>query len=142
MTTNDTNTGTCESCGKDAELYWNEERGIAVCAPCDVPEVDDVKPVKKAPAKAKTPVELSTREVADKIGTDPKTLRVFLRASKDYNAVGSGARYSFTAKDIPTMKTRFNKWTKEREASRKAKAEAKVAANKAAAPVADDATPA
>jgi hypothetical protein len=43
---------------------------------------------------------------------------VFLRASDDYQAVGSGSRYSFTAKDVPTMKTRFDKWQAEREAAK------------------------
>lgn len=76
---------------------------------------------------------ITTREAADKVGTDPKTLRVFLRASTDYEAVGSGSRYSFTAKDIPTLKSRFNKWEKERAAAKQAKADA-------AAIVADQAT--
>jgi hypothetical protein len=62
---------------------------------------------------------LSTKDVAERVGTDPKTLRVFLRASSDYEAPGSGARYSFTAKDVPTMKTRFAKWQAEREAAKK-----------------------
>lgn len=65
---------------------------------------------------------LSTRDVAEKVGTDPKTLRVFLRASEDYKAVGSGARYAFIAKDMPTLKARFTKWLGEREAAKKEKA--------------------
>jgi hypothetical protein len=77
---------------------------------------------------------LTTRQVADKIGTDPKTLRQFLRASNDYEAVGSGGRYEFALKDVGPMKTRFAKWSKEREAARAAKAEAKVAASKSDTP--------
>lgn len=76
---------------------------------------------------------LTTRQVADKVGTDPKTLRAFLRASNDYEAVGSGSRYKFTSKDVGPMKTRFAKWSKEREAARAAKAE-KIAAEKADEP--------
>lgn len=68
-----------------------------------------------------TPATLTTREVADKVGTDPKTLRVFLRASKDYEAVGSGSRYAFTAKDVAPMKARFAKWLAEREVAKKVK---------------------
>jgi hypothetical protein len=47
-----------------------------------------------------TPAEgmLTTKAVAERLNTDAKTLRVFLRASDDYQAVGSGSRYSFTAK--------------------------------------------
>jgi len=48
---------------------------------------------------------------------------VFLRASDDYQAVGSGARYAFTAKDVPTLKGRFAKWQAEREAAKAAKDE-------------------
>ncbi|MDO3106508.1 hypothetical protein [Mycobacteroides abscessus] len=61
---------------------------------------------------------LSTKDVAEKIGTNAKTLRVFLRASSDYQAVGSGARYSFTPKDVPALKARFTKWLAEREATK------------------------
>lgn len=68
-----------------------------------------------------TPATLTTREVADKVGTDPKTLRMFLRASNDYEAVGSGSRYSFTAKDVAPMKAKFTKWAAEREVAKKAR---------------------
>ncbi|WP_094361413.1 hypothetical protein [Mycobacterium marinum] len=64
---------------------------------------------------------LSTKDVAEKVGTDPKTLRVFLRASTDYQAVGSGSRYAFSTKDVPTLKGRFAKWLGERAAAKKAK---------------------
>ncbi|WP_063059212.1 hypothetical protein [Nocardia sienata] len=60
--------------------------------------------------KATATEPLTTRQVAEALGTDPKTLRVFLRASADYTAVGSGKRYVFTAKDVGPMKTRFTKW--------------------------------
>lgn len=68
--------------------------------------------------KATTTEPLTTKQVAEALGTDPKTLRVFLRASADYTAVGSGKRYAFTAKDVGPMKTRFTKWTKERAAAK------------------------
>lgn len=63
---------------------------------------------------------LGAKDVADKIGTDAKTLRVFLRASPDYEAPGSGGRYSFIPKDVPTLKSRFNKWLGEREMAKAA----------------------
>ncbi|MGS2808149.1 hypothetical protein [Nocardia sp. MW-W600-9] len=77
-----------------------------------------------APAKKTTTEKLTTKQVAEALGTDPKTLRVFLRASDDYEAVGAGSRYSFTTKDVGPMKTRFAKWAKDREAAKVAKAEA------------------
>ncbi|MEV0343667.1 hypothetical protein AB0H49_32105 [Nocardia sp. NPDC050713] len=84
------------------------------------------------PAAKKTTMKaaetLTTKQIAEALGTDPKTLRVFLRASDDYEAVGAGSRYSFTTKDVGPMKTRFMKWTKEREATKAAKkAEAEAA---------------
>ena len=50
-------------------------------------------------------------------------LRQFLRASNDYEAVGSGGRYTFEADELPTMKTRFDAWLAQREAAAKARAE-------------------
>ncbi|WP_329407674.1 hypothetical protein OG563_36745 [Nocardia vinacea] len=47
-----------------------------------------------------TTESLTTRQVAEALGTDPKTLRMFLRASADDTAVGSGKRYSFSANDV------------------------------------------
>jgi hypothetical protein len=62
---------------------------------------------------------LTTKAVAEKLGTDPKTLRVFLRATSE--GVGSGSRYAFTAKDIAPLKAKFTKWAADREAAKKAK---------------------
>jgi hypothetical protein len=78
--------------------------------------------------------ELSTKQVAEAIGTDAKTFRVFLRSQE--LGVGAGKRYAFEQKDVAPLKTKFNAWTKEREAARKAKAE-KAAAEKAAAEAKD-----
>lgn len=68
---------------------------------------------------------LTTKAVAEKLGTDPKTLRVFLRATSQ--GVGSGSRYAFTAKDVAPLKSRFSKWEKEHVAAKQAKAEAAAA---------------
>lgn len=59
---------------------------------------------------------LTTKAIAEKIGTDPKTLRVFLRATSE--GVGSGSRYAFTSKDIAPLKAKFTKWLTEREAKK------------------------
>lgn len=64
---------------------------------------------------------LTTREVANKIGTDPKALRSFLRTSSDYEAMGSGSRYAFTAEDIAPMKAKFTAWLAQREGAKKAR---------------------
>ncbi|BBY94280.1 hypothetical protein MGALJ_39490 [Mycobacterium gallinarum] len=60
---------------------------------------------------------LTTKAVAEKLGTDPKTLRVFLRATSQ--GVGSGSRYTFTAKDVAPLKAKFTKWAAERDAAKK-----------------------
>lgn len=62
---------------------------------------------------------LTTKTVAERLGTDPKTLRVFLRATSQ--GVGSGSRYAFTAKDVTPLKAKFTTWLAEREGARKAK---------------------
>ena len=75
---------------------------------------------------------IATKAAAEACDTTPRQLRQFLRASKDYEAVGSGGRYAFTEDDLPELKTRFDAWVAEREAAAKARAE-KEAAEKAAA---------
>lgn len=59
---------------------------------------------------------LSSREVAEALNTTPRELRVFLRASDDYTAVGAGSRYVFATADIAALKTRFAAWGKVRAA--------------------------
>lgn len=56
---------------------------------------------------------LTTKAVAERLGTNPKTLRVFLRATSQ--GVGSGSRYAFTAKDVAPLKAKFTRWIAERE---------------------------
>jgi hypothetical protein len=54
---------------------------------------------------------MDTTEVADLIGTTPRTLRQFLRSPMStFVAVGSGARYDFSSNDVPTLKRRFTEW--------------------------------
>jgi hypothetical protein len=52
----------------------------------------------------------SASEAAAKLGTDPKTLRRFLRANDSYRNVGSGARYVFQTKDIDPLEKSFKAW--------------------------------
>lgn len=54
---------------------------------------------------------MDTKEIAALIGTTPRTLRQFLRSPMStFVAVGSGARYDFTEKDVPTLQRRFTEW--------------------------------
>lgn len=60
------------------------------------------------------PKKLSARDAAEQIGTDPKTLRRFLRANDSYSNPGSGGHYEFVQKDIAPMKRAFTKWLAEK----------------------------
>lgn len=54
---------------------------------------------------------MDTKTVAELIGTTPRVLRRFLRdKGSTFTAVGSNARYDFTDRDLPTIRTRFNAW--------------------------------
>lgn len=76
---------------------------------------------------------VTTKAAAEACETTPRLLRQFLRASKDYTAVGSGGRYAFEAGDLPTLKTRFVAWVAEREAAQAAREKAAAEAAKVAA---------
>lgn len=76
---------------------------------------------------------IATKAAAEACDTTPRVLRQFLRASKDYEAVGSGGRYGFTEDDLPELKTRFAAWLAEREAAAKAKEKAAAEAKEKAA---------
>jgi hypothetical protein len=83
-----------------------------------------------------------TKAAAEACETNPKLLRQFLRASKDYEAVGSGGRYAFEVDELPMLKTRFGAWVAEREAAAKARAEAeKATSENAGEEKADEPTP-
>jgi rubredoxin len=69
--------------------------------------------------KMAEPTKLSTREVADKLNTDPRTLRRFLRSLE--KGVGTGSRYGFEPQQVGNLKKQFNAWQKEREAQAAAK---------------------
>lgn len=54
---------------------------------------------------------MNAQQAAEKIGTDARTLRRFLRSPKStFKAVGSGGRYEFEEKDVPTLRKKFEEW--------------------------------
>jgi len=56
---------------------------------------------------------MDTAQVATELGTTARTLRVFLRSSHStFVPVGSGARYEFTDRELPTLRKRFAEWQK------------------------------
>jgi len=56
---------------------------------------------------------MDTAQAAELLGTNARQLRVFLRsAHSTFVPVGSGARYDFTDREIPTLKKRFEAWQK------------------------------
>lgn len=54
---------------------------------------------------------LTTRQVAEKLDTDPRVLRRFLRSeTSGRDKVGKGKRYEFSAPQIPALKKKFAAW--------------------------------
>ena len=60
---------------------------------------------------------LTTAEVAERLDTDPRTLRKFLRSGEGFDMkVGKGHRWAIEAKDVRSLKSRFTKWDAARTA--------------------------
>lgn len=56
---------------------------------------------------------MDTTQVAELLCTSPRKLRLFLRSTfSTFVPVGSGARYDFTDREVPTLKRRFAEWEK------------------------------
>lgn len=53
---------------------------------------------------------LTSKAVAAHLNTDARTLRRFLRDDPTYRNAGSGGRYTFTGRDLPTITKRFTTW--------------------------------
>lgn len=65
---------------------------------------------------------MDTREVAQRLGTEPRILRQFLRSPQStFQAVGSSSRYDFTDRDISMLEKRFREWASGRTTPRVAK---------------------
>lgn len=54
--------------------------------------------------------KVSTREIAEKLGADPRTVRRFLRSHD--KGVGRGKRYEFTRGQLTTLQKQFAAWSK------------------------------
>lgn len=67
--------------------------------------------------------KLTASQVAEQIGTDPKTFRVYLRATHTPKDAETG-RYAFTKAQAKSHEKKFATWQAERAESRKAKADA------------------
>lgn len=56
---------------------------------------------------------MTTGEVAEALGTDPKTLRKFFRSdSCDIEPVGAGRRYGIDEEALEELGNQFNEWSK------------------------------
>lgn len=51
---------------------------------------------------------VTAKELAAEYGTDPRTVRKFLR--KQGLGVGQGARYSLDARTVRALRSKFSKW--------------------------------
>lgn len=60
------------------------------------------------------------KQVATRIGTDPKTFRKFLRSNASpYEAVGQGAQYQFPVSELEELRASFQQWQKSRSNGKK-----------------------
>ena len=81
---------------------------------------------------------INTKVAAEMLGTDPKTLRVFLRATLK-ETPGKGGRYELTKGQVSRqLKPAFTKWMKQREADKAARAAARAEEAKKAAEAESD----
>ena len=56
---------------------------------------------------------MNPKELAEKFGTDPRTVRKFLRSDARDNGLdtpGKGSRWEIEAKTVRSLQTRFNRW--------------------------------
>jgi hypothetical protein len=57
---------------------------------------------------------MDTKQVAEELGTTSRILRVFLRSDHStFVPVGSGSRYEFTERELPTLRKRFADWNRD-----------------------------
>lgn len=152
---------TLAATGANADAAWDELRK-RIAGVLDVDTLGDLEPldddedgtkrgtidghhiewtITKKTAKSAVPDgHMSSKEMAEAVGTDPRTLRIFLRQSTAYESVGSGARYSFVKSDVAKIKKAFTAWKSADEkakAARKAANAEKLAAAKVATPKAE-----
>lgn len=77
---------------------------------------------------------MDTKEVAGQIGTTPRLLRQFLRSPHStFVPVGSGGRYDFTERELPTIAQRFGQWQAAGKPRPAAKTDTKPKATRASA---------
>ena len=59
---------------------------------------------------------LTPKELAVELGTDARTVRKFLRSSDGLDAkVGKGQRWAIEARQVRSLRSRFEKWNAIRE---------------------------
>lgn len=66
-------------------------------------------------------MSISVKELAVEAGTDPRTMRKFLRSeASGIEPVGKGSRYSFEKRQIAGLKKKFSKWDEDRKPAEEA----------------------
>ena len=64
-------------------------------------------------------MQYTTAAVAEKLDTDPRTLRKFLRSDQGMNSkVGKGKRWAIEGKEIAPLKIKFIAWLEARNATK------------------------
>jgi hypothetical protein len=60
---------------------------------------------------------MTPKEIAVEFGTDARTLRKFLRSTLPDAAPGKGSRWSIEARQVRSLRTKFDKWDAARNAT-------------------------
>lgn len=53
---------------------------------------------------------ITPKEFAQKVDSDPRTVRKFFRSLDSVESPGKGGRYAIEAKQVKSLTTKFNKW--------------------------------
>lgn len=70
---------------------------------------------------------ITAKEFAAKVGTDPRTVRKFIRSESGLNTkVGKGQRWAIEGKQVASLTKRFAKWDEDRKAAKVAGDEVEV----------------
>lgn len=77
---------------------------------------------------------ITPTELAEEIGTTPRTVRKFLRSEQGKGTkVGKGARWAIEKREVAALKKRFTKWFADEAKARAERATARAAAAETAA---------
>jgi hypothetical protein len=61
---------------------------------------------------------ITPKEFAQKVQSDPRTVRKFFRSLDQVESPGKGGRYAIEAKQVKSLTTKFNAWNEAKQAKK------------------------